>query len=56
MARSSVTRGRAPLVAAALAGGLLVGFAVAFHLDEESRRRLRKAFFELQELPFRVLV
>lgn len=56
MHRGSVTRGRAPLLAATLAGGLFLGFALAFRLDEEARRRLRKTFFELRELPFRVFV
>ncbi len=43
-------------MAATLAGGLVLGFALAFRLDEEARRRIRKTLFELRELPFRVLV
>ncbi|MGQ9475828.1 MAG: hypothetical protein ACUVRX_04005 [Actinomycetota bacterium] len=53
---SAVTRGRAPLLAAALAGGFFLGFTLAFRLDEEARRRVRKTLYELRELPFRVLV
>lgn len=53
---SAVARGRAPLLAAAIAGGILLGFTLAFRLDEEARRRIQKTLYELRELPFRVLI
>lgn len=53
---SAVARGRAPLLAAALAGGIFLGFTLALRLDEEARRRMRKTLYEFRELPFRVLV
>lgn len=56
MDRGSMTRGRATLIAAALVAGIFLGFVMAFRLDEEARRRLRKTLFEMRELPFRVLV
>ncbi|WP_287155165.1 hypothetical protein [Candidatus Solincola tengchongensis] len=56
MEPGSVTRGRAALLAITLAAGLVVGFVLAFRLDEEARRRLRKTIFELRELPFRVFL
>ncbi len=36
--------------------GALAGFAWAVRMDEEERRRVRKFFFELRELPRRVLI
>lgn len=36
--------------------GAVAGFSWAIRLDEEGRRRTRKFFFELRELPRRVLI
>jgi hypothetical protein len=36
--------------------GLILGFSSAVNLSEEDRRRIRKAVFELRELPRRILV
>ena len=44
------------LAGAALAAGLAIGFGFALNLSEEDRRRIKKGFFELKELPRRVLV
>jgi len=41
---------------ALVATGLALGFGCAVNLSEEDRRRIRKAVFELKELPRRVLV
>ncbi len=41
---------------AVLAAGLAAGFWLAFKLSEEDRRRIKKGFFEMRELPRRVLV
>ncbi len=39
-----------------LLAGATAGFAWAVRMDEEERRRVRKFFFEMRELPRRVLV
>lgn len=39
-----------------LAAGLAVGFGFAVNLSEEDRRRIKKALFEMRELPRRILV
>lgn len=49
------------LFTGALAGsglilGVAVGFGFALNLSEEDRRRIKKGFFELKELPRRVMV
>ncbi len=36
--------------------GAAAGFACAVRMDEEERRRVRKFFFEMWELPRRVLI
>jgi hypothetical protein len=41
---------------AMLAAGLAIGFGYAVNLSEEDRRRIKKAFFEIKELPRRVMV
>lgn len=41
---------------ALVAMGLALGFGYAVNLSEEDRRRIRKAVFELRELPRRILV
>ena len=41
---------------ALVAAGLVLGFGYAVNLSEEDRRRIKKALFELKELPRRVLV
>jgi hypothetical protein len=53
-----MSRGRLKAAAAALLlfTGAVAGFAYAVRLDEEDRRRVRKLFFELRELPRRVLI
>jgi hypothetical protein len=44
------------LAGAMLVAGLAGGFWFAVNLSEEDRRRIKKAAFELKELPRRVLV
>jgi len=36
--------------------GMLIGFMKGLGLTEDQRRRIRKAFFELNELPRRVRI
>ena len=47
---------RATAVLLLLITGAAAGFTWAVRLDEEERRRVRKFFFELRELPRRVLI
>lgn len=41
---------------ACLCTGACLGILWAMRMEEERKRRLRKTFFELRELPFRVFI
>ncbi|MFW6113607.1 MAG: hypothetical protein ACOC78_01635 [Actinomycetota bacterium] len=45
-----------PLYPIFLCIGAFAGSAFAFRLDDEQRRRIKKAFSELKELPFRIFI
>jgi hypothetical protein len=40
----------------AMATGMVIGFIKALDLSEEQKRRIKKAMFELKELPRRILI